>query len=89
MAQDLRLFVIDDDPLVVATLGVVPVRVPCNLGTESADRQPRPVRDLRFLRILEAPPGFETGDGGFADRACKSILLIRPAFWSALLARFP
>jgi hypothetical protein len=27
--------------------------------------------------------------GGFADRAGTSILLIRPAFWSALLLRFP
>jgi hypothetical protein len=50
--------------------------------------------DAVLRRILEAPPGFEpstrsfaNGDGGFADRAGTAILLIRPAFWSALLPR--
>jgi hypothetical protein len=35
--------------------------------------------------IFEAPPGFEPGDGGFADWAGVANLLTRLALWSTLL----
>jgi hypothetical protein len=42
------------------------------------------------LRGPSTPADFEPRRiGGFADKAGTSILLIRPAFWSALLPRFP
>ena len=41
-----------------------------------------------FLRILQAPPGFEPEMEALQTEPRASILLIRPAFWSALLAVF-
>ena len=49
-----------------------------------------PAGKLEILREkMEAPPGFEPGDGGFADFAKSWILLTGLVLWSRIMARFP
>ena len=46
-------------------------------------------RIVDFARKMEAPPGFETRDGGFADSMGSGIVLTRAGFWSFQLPRLP